>query len=99
MGLEPRRVSAPLSAGKVRRARLPEMANRTSALHDATRQAAWTLDELGRELRIARVAAGLTQSRVAKGIGTYAVTGEPDRARTHLGCWSGDARTARGRGR
>jgi len=46
------------------------MANRTSALHDATRQAAWTLHELGRELRIARVISGLTQSRVAKGIGT-----------------------------
>jgi len=46
------------------------MANRTSALHEATRQAAWTLHELGRELRIARVISGLTQSRVAKGIGT-----------------------------
>ena len=45
------------------------MANRNSTLHEATRQAAWMLHQLGRELRIARVAAGLTQSRVAGRIG------------------------------
>lgn len=45
-------------------------ANRTSQLHEATLQATWLLQRLGRELRLARIAAGLTQERVAVRIGT-----------------------------
>src|SRR6187402_1761313 len=44
--------------------------NRTSQLHEATLQATWLLQRLGRELRLARIAAGLTQERVAVRIGT-----------------------------
>lgn len=39
-------------------------ANRTSPLQEATLQATWSLRQLGRELRLARIAAGRTQSQV-----------------------------------
>jgi transcriptional regulator with XRE-family HTH domain len=45
-------------------------ANRTSPLHEATIQANWLLQRLGTELRLARVAAGLSQATVASRIGT-----------------------------
>jgi transcriptional regulator with XRE-family HTH domain len=45
-------------------------AKRTSPLHEATLQANWLLQRLGRELRLARIAAGLTQDAVAARIGT-----------------------------
>jgi len=44
-------------------------ANRTSQLHEASIQATWLLQRLGRELRLARLAAGLTQAAVAARIG------------------------------
>ena len=44
--------------------------NRTSQLHEATLQATWLLQRLGRELRLARIAAGLSQAAVAARIGT-----------------------------
>jgi transcriptional regulator with XRE-family HTH domain len=45
-------------------------ANRSSHLHEATIQANWLLQRLGRELRLARIAAGLSQASVAARIGT-----------------------------
>jgi transcriptional regulator with XRE-family HTH domain len=45
-------------------------ANRTSQLHEATIQANWLLQRLGRELRLARIAAGSSQVVVAGRIGT-----------------------------
>ena len=42
--------------------------NRTSQLHEATLQATWLLQRLGRELRLARIAAGSSQSEVARRI-------------------------------
>jgi transcriptional regulator with XRE-family HTH domain len=47
-------------------------ANRTSQLHEASIQATWLLQRLGRELRLARIAAGLTQASVAARVGTSA---------------------------
>jgi transcriptional regulator with XRE-family HTH domain len=44
-------------------------ANRTNPLHEATLQASWTLRQLGRELRVARIAAGKTQSQVGLPLG------------------------------
>ena len=40
-------------------------ANRSSPLHEATLQASWLLLRIGRELRLARIAAGMTQEQVA----------------------------------
>ena len=40
-------------------------ANRTSLIHEATRQALWVNDNTGRELRLARIAAGKTQQQVS----------------------------------
>lgn len=45
-------------------------ANRTSPLHEATLQANWLLQRLGRELRLAWIAAGLTQATVAARVGS-----------------------------
>jgi transcriptional regulator with XRE-family HTH domain len=44
-------------------------ANRSSPLHEATLQANWLLQRLGRELRLARIAAGLSQAEVARRLG------------------------------
>lgn len=44
-------------------------ANRTSQLHEASIQATWLLQRLGRELRLARLAAGLTQAEVGRRLG------------------------------
>jgi transcriptional regulator with XRE-family HTH domain len=44
--------------------------NRTSQLHEATIQATWLLQRLGRELRLARITAGLSQAVVAGRSGT-----------------------------
>lgn len=44
-------------------------ANRSSPLHEATLQANWLLQRIGRELRLARIAAGMTQQQVADRIG------------------------------
>jgi transcriptional regulator with XRE-family HTH domain len=43
--------------------------NRTSQLHEATLQATWLLQRLGRELRLARIAAGTSQSEVGRRLG------------------------------
>jgi transcriptional regulator with XRE-family HTH domain len=43
--------------------------NRTSQLHQATIQAAWLLQRIGRELRLARISAGLSQATIARRIG------------------------------
>lgn len=45
-------------------------ANRSSALHEATLQATWMLQRIGRELRLARIAAGSTQETIARRLGT-----------------------------
>ena len=45
-------------------------ANRSSPQHEATLQANWLLQRIGRELRLARIAAGMTQQQVAARIGT-----------------------------
>lgn len=44
-------------------------ANRTSTLHEATFQAAWNLQQLGRELRLARIISGRSQSNVGRQLG------------------------------
>jgi transcriptional regulator with XRE-family HTH domain len=44
--------------------------NRTSQLHEATIQATWILQRIGRELRLARITAGLSRAVVAARIGT-----------------------------
>ena len=44
-------------------------ANRTSPLHEASIQATWLLQRLGRELRLARIAVGLTQAEVGRRLG------------------------------
>lgn len=44
--------------------------NRTSQLHEATIQANWLLQRIGRELRLARITAGSSQAEVARRIGT-----------------------------
>jgi transcriptional regulator with XRE-family HTH domain len=44
-------------------------ANRTSQLHEASIQATWLLQRLGRELRLARIAAGLSQAAVGRRLG------------------------------
>jgi transcriptional regulator with XRE-family HTH domain len=46
--------------------------NRTSQLHEATLQANWLLQRLGRELRLARIAAGFTQAEVGRRLGVSA---------------------------
>jgi len=43
--------------------------NRTSQLHEATLQATWLLQRLGRELRLARIAAGSSQAEVGRRLG------------------------------
>lgn len=45
------------------------MANRMSPLRDAARLGAWLLKDIGRELRVARILAGLTQRGVARQLG------------------------------
>jgi len=45
-------------------------ANRSSPLHEATLQANWLLQRIGRELRLARIAAGMTQQQVATRLGS-----------------------------
>jgi transcriptional regulator with XRE-family HTH domain len=45
-------------------------ANRTSQLHEASLQANWLLQRLGRELRLARIAAGLSQEAVGRRLGS-----------------------------
>lgn len=40
--------------------------NRTSQLHEATLQATWLLQRLGRELRLARIAAGSSQAEIGR---------------------------------
>jgi transcriptional regulator with XRE-family HTH domain len=45
-------------------------ANRSSPVHEATLQANWLLQRIGRELRAARIAAGLTQQQVSNRIGS-----------------------------
>lgn len=45
------------------------MANRQSILRDAARFGDWALREVGRELRVARLIAGITQRQVATGLG------------------------------
>lgn len=46
------------------------MANRVNTLGEASRVGAWQLMEIGRELRIARIAAGKRQADVARMVGT-----------------------------
>lgn len=48
------------------------MPTRTTPLHEATRLAAWQLHDLGRELRLARIRAGMRQVDVARAVGTSA---------------------------
>lgn len=48
------------------------MANRQSILRDASRLAARLLDELGRELRVARLTSGMTQREVGEQLGRSA---------------------------
>jgi transcriptional regulator with XRE-family HTH domain len=43
--------------------------NRSSPLHEATLQANWLIQRIGRELRLARIAAGMTQQSVGERIG------------------------------
>lgn len=43
--------------------------NRTSQLHEATLQATWLLHRLGRELRLARIAAGSSQAEIGRRLG------------------------------
>jgi transcriptional regulator with XRE-family HTH domain len=43
--------------------------NRTSQLHEATLQATWLLQRLGRELRLARIAAGSSQAELGRRLG------------------------------
>jgi transcriptional regulator with XRE-family HTH domain len=45
-------------------------ANRSSPLHEATLQTNWLLQRIGRELRLARIAAGSSQAAVARRLGT-----------------------------
>jgi transcriptional regulator with XRE-family HTH domain len=47
-------------------------ANRLNQLHEATRLAAWQLAEVGREVRLARIRAGMRQADVARRVGTSA---------------------------
>jgi transcriptional regulator with XRE-family HTH domain len=46
------------------------MANRTRPIYEATRLARWQLVEIGRELRLARLSAGMRQADVARLLGT-----------------------------
>jgi transcriptional regulator with XRE-family HTH domain len=46
------------------------MANRTRALYEASRLSRWLLTEVGRELRVARLAAGMRQRDVARLLAT-----------------------------
>lgn len=48
------------------------MANRQSAVREGARFGVWLLREIGRELRVARLIAGMTQSQVATVLGTSA---------------------------
>ena len=48
------------------------MPNRSNPVHDATRLAAWVRMTVGRELRIARVSAGMTQRQAGRSIGRSA---------------------------
>jgi transcriptional regulator with XRE-family HTH domain len=46
------------------------VANRTNPLHEANRLTSWQLQEIGREVRVARLTAGKTQRGVASSVGT-----------------------------
>ena len=46
------------------------MSNRTRPLYEATRLSRWMLDQVGRELRLARISAGMRQIDVARPLGT-----------------------------
>jgi transcriptional regulator with XRE-family HTH domain len=46
------------------------MANRTRPIYEATRRVRWRLGEIGRELRLARISAGMRQADVARQLGT-----------------------------
>lgn len=46
------------------------MANRTRSVYEASRLAVWINNDVGRELRLARISAGLRQRDVADAIGT-----------------------------
>ncbi len=46
------------------------MANRQSIRREAARFSTWLLHEIGRELRVARIVAGMTQGQVALNLGT-----------------------------
>lgn len=48
------------------------MSNRVSPLREAARQGVWILRDLGRELRVARIAAGMTQRETGRRIGRSA---------------------------
>lgn len=52
---------------------LPEhnraMPSRTNVIHEASRQTAWALHQIGRECRVARIQAGMTQRQVAAAVG------------------------------
>lgn len=48
------------------------MSNRVSPLREAARQGGWILRDLGRELRVARIAAGMTQRETGRRIGRSA---------------------------
>jgi transcriptional regulator with XRE-family HTH domain len=51
---------------------MPGMAIRTRSDHEATRLARWILSDVGRELRLARISAGIRQVDVARSLGTSA---------------------------
>lgn len=51
---------------------MANMPNRTNPIHDAARLAAWVRMTMGRELRIARVSAGMTQRQTGRAIGRSA---------------------------
>jgi hypothetical protein len=46
------------------------MATRTRPLYEATRLAGWIRNDMGRELRLARIAGGMRQLDVARMLGT-----------------------------
>src|SRR5687768_2313143 len=48
------------------------MANRTNPIHEAARMARWVLLQIGRELHIARIRAGMTQRQVGVAVGRSA---------------------------
>jgi len=48
------------------------MANRTNPIHEAARMATWVLLQIGRELHVARIRAGMTQRQVGAAVGRSA---------------------------